>query len=104
MSSEQGTEGYEIYRPEGGREGEREGDSQEKGSPKTSPLVILSRPNILFSFCLYVYVSVGVRVRCLQKPERGARSPGTRAPGSGEPPDIGIGNLTWVLCKSSRHP
>lgn len=57
-----------------GREGEREregkeGNSQEKGGPKTSPLVILSlAQNILFSFCLCVYVPNAYVSVCMQAP------------------------------------
>lgn len=77
-----------------------EGDGQTQIRPHTAP-------SLFFSFILYVMVFslhvclCAVSAWCLWKPEDGARALRAGVRADCEPPAVGAGNLTWVLCKSS---
>jgi len=53
--------------------------------------------------CLYVLCGyVRVRMSFLQRPGKGIKTPGSEVTDSCEPPGMGAGNQTLVLCKQSK--
>ena len=65
--------------------------------------LLFDRFTLSLSTCSHMHVSVCTGgCGCLQRPEEGIRSLGMRFTGSCEPPDVGAGIWTPLLCKNSK--
>lgn len=77
-------------------------------APRTSLFVLVGFFKVLFiGVCVWACVCLCAYTVSMQKPveaEKGIRNPGTGLTGSWEPPSIGGGNWTQVLCRNSWAP